>query len=351
VIRSQLVLILSLAFGVLLAAEPGSTMPDRQSVITRASVWTPTDVARMDIKAGAPDPTGFPFRSTIHCTHLDRSLSGRSPKFACELNEGDELKVKYGGTNGEVFAEVAATRLLWALGFGADRMYPVRVICKGCPRELNGNETGVAGEFVFDPAVVERKMPGSEFAEEEGWAWEELDLVNEAAGGALRAHRDALKLLAVFMQHTDSKPQQQRLVCVDGGDDEHDCANPLMMLNDVGLTFGRANTFNLNAKAGMNLAEWSRTPVWKDADGCVGNLPKSFTGTLNNPVISEAGRHFLATLLAQLSDQQLRDLFSVARVTLRPRDPRNPRLGFPAVEEWVQAFHRKRDEIATRQCE
>ena len=32
--------------------------------------------------------------------------------------------------------------------------------------------------------------------------------------GAPRAQRDALKLLAVFLQHTDRKPEQQRIVCL-----------------------------------------------------------------------------------------------------------------------------------------
>jgi hypothetical protein len=42
-------------------------------------------------------------------------MNGRSPKFACQLAQNDEVKVDYGKENGEVYAEVAATRLLWAL--------------------------------------------------------------------------------------------------------------------------------------------------------------------------------------------------------------------------------------------
>ena len=41
------------------------------------------------------------------------------------------------------------------------------------------------------------------------------------------------------------------------------------------------------------------------------------TGTLGDPAISEAGRKFLADLLVQLTDQQVRDLFEVARVDRR----------------------------------
>ena len=99
------------------------------------------------------------------------------------------------------------------------------------------------------------------------------------------------------------------------------CANPLLMISDVGLTFGRANRANTNDTSGVNFEAWKQTPVWKSDTGCVGNLTKSFTGTLDDPVISEAGRRFLADLLIQLSDRQLQDLFAVGRVQLRLRSP------------------------------
>ena len=320
----------------------------RQDAIARAQVWSPTKVAAADIKRGPARPDAFAFRATIECDYLPKQLSGASPKFACQLGEEDELKVKYGGTNAEVYAEVAATRLLWALGFASDQVYPVRVVCRKCPSTL----AGMAREndkYVFDPAVVERKLRARELGEE-GWSWRELEAVQEEAGGAPRAHRDALKLLAVMLQHTDTKPQQQRLVCLDDAPkDSETCAKPMMMLNDVGLTFGRANTFNGNDKA-MNLAAWTSTPVWKDDASCVGNLPKSFTGTLDNPVISEAGRRFLADLLNQLTDAQLNDLFDVARASLRLRDPGKARSGFASTQEWVDAFKQKRTEITNRRC-
>lgn len=322
----------------------------RAEAIARAQVWTPTNVSSMDIRTGPPRPDGFPFRATVTCDYEERDLSGASPKFSCEVGDEDALKVKYGGNNAEVYAEVAATRLLWALGFGADAMYPVRVVCRGCPASLTGLPRP-GDEWVFDPATVERKLPGREFPGEEGWAWRELASVREEAGGAPPAHRDALALLAVFLQHTDSKPQQQRLLCLDEAEEgaETTCRRPLLMINDLGLTFGRATTFNVNDKA-MNLAEWSTTPVWKGDTGCIGNLPKSFTGTLDNPVISEGGRRFLADLLNQLTDAQIHALFETARVTLRLRDPLKARSGFPTVDEWVAAFKDKRTQISERRC-
>ena len=320
----------------------------RADAIARAQVWAPTNIAAMDIRRGPAGRRVFAFRETVTCDYVDKDLSGRSPKFAC-ASEGDDLKVKFGGGNAEVYAEVAATRLLWALGFGADRMYPVRVICRGCPEHLAGILRS-DGSTLFDPASIERKMPGKEFTPDSSWAWGELDNVQEARGGAPAAHRDALKLVAVFLQHTDSKPEQQRVVCrEDDARTAGTCTQPVMMINDVGLTFGGTSLVNANSK-GMNLAAWAATPIWKGDTGCVGNLPKSATGTLKDPVISEGGRAFLAGLLTQLSDAQITALFEVSRVTLRLRDPEDVRSGFATVAEWVSVFKRKRAEIVDRRC-
>ena len=332
-----------------LAARSRGAVPEpRDSVIARAQVWRPTVVPSMNLALGPQGPLAFAPGAQVSCAYLDKRLSGRSPKFACRLPDGDELKVKYGGDNGEVYGEIAASRLLWALGFGADHMYSVRVICEGCPDEINGIAREGGGQTV-DPAAVERKMPGQELFD--SWDWEELEKIDESAGGAPRAHRDALKLVAVLLQHSDSKPQQQRIVCPDGSEGEDGrCLRPLMIMQDLGVTFGHANALNQQPRASVNLVGWAKQPVWKESSKCVGNLSGSLTGTLRDPAISEAGRAFLADLLAQLSDAQLRDMFEAARVNIRPRAPAKDESGLASVDEWVDAFKQKREQIATRRC-
>jgi hypothetical protein len=332
------------------AVKPPRQDNQRTAVIARAEVWRAGNVGKADLMTGPGGAGGFARNATVTCDYLDKKLSGLSPKFACRLPNGDELKVKYGGANGEVYGELLATRLLWALGFGADTMYPVNVICRGCPQALGGIERP-GGEYRFDPAVVERKMAGEEWPsnDDSGWSWQELAEVVPARGGAPRAHRDALTLLAVFLQHTDSKPQQQRILCL-GGIEDGACRRPFLIISDVGLTFGGGSRANLNDVSGANLERWRSTPVWRDEPGCVGNLDKSFTGTLKRPVIGEAGRRFLAVLLQQLSDAQIRDLFEVARVNLRVREPGHALSGFPTIDEWVSAFKQKRDEIVSKRC-
>jgi hypothetical protein len=346
---------LSVGVAVAIFANPSSSVtgsPEaretRESLMARSRVWFATDIPSMDLKTGPSGPGSFTFREIVACTYVNKQLSGASPKFACRLPNGHELKVKYGGTNGEAYGEVAASRLLWALGFGADRMYSVRVICRGCPARVGG-VLRRNGDRILDPAAVERKIPGEVLSDD--WSWDELDDIDEAAGGARKAERDALKLLAVLLQHSDSKPEQQRVICVEGTMEANGrCRVPMMMINDLGITFGRANAFNQQPTASVNLAGWADVPVWKDSDTCIGNLSGSVTGTLKNPVISEEGRRFLADLLLQLSDQQLRDMFEAARVHLRPRAPESGRSGFPPIDEWVAAFKEKRAQIVERRC-
>jgi hypothetical protein len=330
-----------------------TTKAARLAFIQKAQVWAPTDVPRMDLRAGPEGPGAFHPNAAVTCDYVPAKLPGTSPKFDCDLGHGDIVKVRYGAQNGKVEAAVIASRLLWALGFGADRLYPVVVTCRGCAPDPWTQRAPAAGVQVFDPAAIERKPKGHEMKSEYngGWTWPELDRVDEPHGGAPSAQRDALKLLAVFMQHTDNKPLNERLLCLSKERASADaCDQPFMMLHDVGLTFGHANFRNRNTTGSLNFEEWSTTPIWRDPVRCVAHMSKSFSGTLGNPTIHEAGRQFLADRLVQLTDQQLHDLFAVARVERRSRDPNHAGLPPATVAEWVAAFQRKRDEIVTHRC-
>jgi len=318
------------------------TKADRLSDIARAKIWAPTNVAAMDLRTG---PTGkgavAPF-AHVSCDYVDKEMSGASPKFTCAFDEKDEVKIKYGAKNQEVYGEVASSRLLWALGFGADRWYPVSVTCHRCPEDPHRDRQPTEHDVTFDIAALERPAAGHkiETRSDEGWSWAELDRVKDAAGGAPVEQRDALKLLAVFLQHTDSKGEQQRLVCLDGGHTEP-CPSPFMYLHDVGLTFGKASLLNRSGPSSANFDNWAKANIWADRDKCIGNLAKSFSGSLNDPVIHEAGRKFLADLLNDLSDAQLRDLFEVARF---------PQYSGVGVDQWVALFKSKRAEITNTAC-
>ena len=272
------------------------------------------------------------------------------------------MKVKYGEKNGEVYAETASSRLLWALGFQTDVMYPARVTCRGCPDdpflaskdEWRRQEPAHAGAKIFSPAAIERASGHSiETPGYDGWAWPELDSLGASPRGATRAQLDALKLLAVFIQHSDSKPEQQEIVCDEGAKRKDSnggetCASSWLVIKDLGVTFGKATRLNTSK---MVFADWSSEPVWKDAAQCIGNLSRSLTGTLDNPVISEAGRRFLAAQLSKLRDRQIRDIFVVSQVTKRGETIEvNGKKRPVTVDDWAREFKKKRAEIVTARC-
>jgi hypothetical protein len=76
-------------------------------------------------------------------------------------------------------------------------------------------------------------------------------------------------------------------------------------------------------------------------------MPRSFTGSLEDPVIGEAGRRFLATQLARLSNRQIRDLFTVSNVVKRGEeiDDAGGKERKVTVDDWVRVFKRKRSPV------
>ena len=320
----------------------------RLASLRRSQVWMPGEIGSRNIRLGPQDGDGFRPEAVVNCEYVEEKQTG-TPKFDCAITPDDTIRVKYGDENGEIYSEVASSRLLWALGFGADRVYPVKIVCQGCPPDPMRTARRADGAREFSAAVVERKLAGDEIElrKGSGWAWVELNFVDQTSGGAPLAHRDALKLLAAMIQHTDNKPQQQRLICLDkvrgkAAHEDGSCDHPFMMINDLGKTFGQATLTNADKKSAVNFQAWSGTPLWKDAKGCVAQLSKSYSGSLEHPKVSEGGRKFLADLLAQLTDGQLRDLFEVARFT--KRDPH------VSVDDWVRVFKQKRDDIANARC-
>jgi hypothetical protein len=335
---------------------------ERRALLDRAAVWKPIETAKLDLLAGPPMSDGFAFDVMVACAfhYPDEPLTGVTPKFDCDVVPGDVVKVKYGEANGEVFAEVAATRLFWALGFMADRMYPVRVTCLNCPpdphrvssAEWHLGKPSNGNNRVYDPAAIERPFAGKkiEVRGYDGLSWRELEGIADNDVGATRAHVDGLKLLAAFIQHVDSKPNNQALVCPDRSTDRDregnaTCSAPVVMIKDLGSSFAAASKIRFPK---MKLESWRSVPIWRDPDTCQAQLTSSIVGTLAHPHISEAGRKFLADRLSLLSDPQLHDLFTAARV-----DRRKDKVGGrPAtVSDWVEAFKEKRAQIVNHRCQ
>jgi len=364
---------------------------DREAAMHAAALYVPTEVGAARIMEGPPqNPKLFQlhFNDKVICDFKTpgSQMGGKTEKFECLIKEvqsangqvqtrtdnidEEPIKVKFGADDNEVYAEVAATRLMWALGYYADAWYPVTVECHGCPENPESG-SGKPDTRTYFPATIVRKYPGHKMyekgKEEEGWSWDELDKYN----GRPTYERDGLKLLAAFMQHSDNKAQQQRLTCDKVHVDEKTnpytttCGDPVMLVQDVGTTWGSGGLISSNTEAKMNLKNWSNKKVWNKAgsDGapkqCEASLTKSLTahGGLENPKISEEGRRFDAGLMCQLTDQQIQDLFRAARAADMP-EWHNHDGSFKAgateasvVQQWTDAFKKKREQLASARCE
>jgi hypothetical protein len=367
------------------------TAKDRLAAMHSAALFSPRAVSEADIMVGPEqDKKHFQLHSgdKVICDFATpgEKMGGKTPKFECKITsvesadgkvqtlgpdlDEEPVKVKFGADDNEVYAEIVATRLMWALGYYADAWFPVKVECHNCPENVVSG-SGPAATRTFDPATIVRKFPWKKMTEsgkdEQGWSWKELD----SANGRPTYERDGLKLLAAFMQHSDNKPPQQRLVCQKPKVDTTTnpptttCDKSVMLVQDVGATFGGGGLTTGNDSAKMNLEKWSGTKIWKKVgkDGapkqCQAILHKSLTATdgLGDPAISEEGRRFDAGLLCQLSDSQLEALFKVARAAAMPMYHNKDGSFKPGVteasvvEKWVAAFKAKREDIAKGRCQ
>ena len=358
----------------LLAAASRGSLPEGDFAPRQDSDWTLTgkdaEAVRRDAlrRAAVRLPEGAathfairnesrPSSDSVTCRFLRAIPTGTSAKFDCVLDGGEVVKIKY-SRNPEIQAEVAATRLVSALGFGADHVEIVpRLRCHGCPRfpffamqvlsprladALIGQHGYEDGYTDFEWVALERKFPAPaiETATTQGWAWWEL---SDTAAPARDV--DALRLLAVFLAHWDNKSENQRLVCLDdrpaetashGRQVAATCDRPFAFMHDLGATFGPNK---------VNLARWGEFPIWSERSACLlsmRGMPFG-GGTFPDVMVSEEGRMLLARQLVGLSDAEVRSLFEVARFPDYHSGTDDRR----DLDAWTRAFRLRVDQILT----
>jgi hypothetical protein len=358
---------------------PTPTSQERMDYLRRARVWEPTDVSAKDLYDGPRGRMQYAVDQEVACDFVPNLLSGWTEKFLCRLEDGRIVKVKYveGNRFKEVYGEVLGTRLFWALGFYADKMLPVRVKCRNCPKQpwkyvserknkRRVDAQGIlgplppeaeVGTYTFDPAAIEEPLDVQPIEErkDQGWSWKSLAEVDESLGGATKAEVDALKLLSAFVQSADNAHEQNALACpsdelVMGPSGRVICNRPILYVDDLGAVFGKGGlTTRFDGR--VDYEGWSKRPVWRNPKSCKARLA-SIGGifnpsTLSDPVIGEEGRALLARQLTQLSDAQISDLFRAARIE---RLDQTMSVGSSGrrkitVQDWVDLFKKKRDEI------
>ncbi len=356
---------------------------ERRQILGAAKVWAQpvSPIAAVDFRQNAGGDASFQTTDEVACRFLPRKPSlGTTRKFECVFENGEVLKVKY--ENRESLTETAASRLLAAVGFGTDRVQLVKTVrCFGCPKDpfvilsclstpfektfqdctrsygmkrRPDGHVDVAVNYAaftdFPGASIERREPGIavEAEGDEGWEWSELaERADAAPGGATRAERDALRLMAVFLNNWDTKEQNQRLVCrsVSKGAVTV-CNDAFAYMSDVGAAFGgRARDGIANRKISVDY--WANVPIWADARTCLVKIDSALMleATFGKATISESGRLLFASLLTQLTDQQIRDLFETSGFLDYAKGAQANR----NLDVWAGTFHDKVRQIVDRE--
>ena len=368
-------------------SDPGEITPEMLAAGRPLKLQSPVLEAAL---RGEPLPCDF--------AKPGRTLGGNTPKFSCVTSDGTTIRVKYSNGsrdgNREIFSAVAAAKLMWALGFVSDPIYPITIDCRNCPSDPMSGAGGRARRqylATFQPQGRRMVMVEGNNADQ-GWRWGEVDeAIARLPEGELRTrqrmHFDALALLAVFIQHGDRKPEQQRLECRSALDpsagaarppkknggaavfferpDGSACSEPVIAVQDIGATFGGAGRITSSETAKMNLKAWTNRPVFQPArpsssgevPECRGDLTVSARageGNGANPRIGEAGRAFLQERLLLLTDAHVRALMATARVEKlsESHEWRDPGTGitYTGAEAWVAAFKDKVRQITERRC-
>ncbi len=282
--------------------------------------------------------------------------AGTTPKFHCSVAgmteaDGDLIRYKVkphfkGQTkdkrNGEIYGEFLSSRFSKALGFFSDDEWVADVTCRDCEKSLTRGFQG-ASFNPFQPAA------GIELVIGRG-----IDVkCNNKDGAAIpnalsklgspRAEIDAFKLWLAFIDHGDTKTDNQKFACLDSQqnpDGSRSCkpGQAVFYVSDMGSTWGHSSSSESKAR----LERWKG----KDPIKVSGNQCSTTAKSVGDPQISEAGRKLLADQLQRLLDAEKTNQ-TITRVF---RASRNHERDEPA-EAWTAEFIRKANTIIDARCQ
>src|SRR6266542_440303 len=351
------------------AQGPCFTEEARALAEQRARVWQEPDPnydpvlgfnRRTGPRHGAPpvDSSGFARPFSCIANKNPTKGAGTTPKFHCSIpgvvDEDGQLiryKVKphFKGQardkrNGEIYGEFLSSRFSKALGFFADDEWVADVTCPDCEKSLTSKFQGTS--FTpFQPAAgielplgkgIDAHCNGKDAAGLAG-ALQKL-----APNGAPRAEIDAFKLWLAFIDHWDTKTDNQKFSCLKSKKNSNntrtcEVGQAVYHVSDMGSTWG----YSTSSEKKATLAVWrGKDPIRVSGGRCT-TTAKS-VGETN---ISEAGRQLLARGLQQLLDSERRD----GLITRVFRASRNQERDQPP-EAWTAEFQRKAMLIINARC-
>lgn len=287
----------------------------------------------------------------------------------------DRVKVKYlkpahpnhDKRYNEVFTEIAAGRILWALGFPADGMYPVAAAdCVGCTADpfgdnLKDNTASLhATPVEFKIATVERQLPWDDIDPENDETWSWADAASFYSTGAYTREQkvayDAYRLALGLFNYHNAIDIQNRVACAEWVDEDAEpkvCRKPMIFVQDLGSSFGKAKSFIFGTNPRGSFSDWQSQTVFSKPDTC--ELRASLDG--DKQVLKES-QDLMVKRLQSLDRERVKAIFKVARFGImdqkqlqRLRDSGVADVPEAALNEWTDVFMSRIAEIgAARNC-
>jgi hypothetical protein len=273
-------------------------------------IWQkPTNIAARNLYYGSGNSTRAP-QGRFKLIEVDRK--GSTPKFVVQDRQGVRWKVKLGE---EAQAETAATRLLWAVGYFVDETYylPImRVDGLDAALERGPMPSGeLAGNDTLIGARLERDNPELKTVR---WQWDWFE--NPFSGSR---ELDGLKVMMALINNWDLKASNNKVINYRG--------QYRYLVQDLGATFGQTGGIGTRSKNDLDdyaesrfiekvtrthvdLVMKSRPPFLLAV-----NVPYYINRTKMGKITEDIPRghaRWIAGLLGQLSDRQLRDAFLAA---------------------------------------
>ncbi len=299
-------------------------------------------------------------------------LYARSDTANANELEADRIKVKYldapppnhNTRYNEAFTEIAASRILWALGFPSDHEYPAgKANCVGCTRDpfkdnLKANTANIHDTPVtFQIATIGRENGWDEIDPENDETWSWRDVASFYRNGQFsrqqKVEYDAYRMALGLFTYHNAIDVQNRLACAEwkeGASNPKICVKPMVFVQDLGSTFGKPKTF-LGANPRGRYSAWVKQTVFSNAGKCELKYPLD-----GDRVPLKEAQDLLAKRLEKLDRERVKAIFRVARFQLmdqeqlkRLRESGTANVEEAALNEWTDAFMNRAAEIRAAQ--
>jgi hypothetical protein len=268
----------------------------------------------------------------------------------------------------EVFTEVAASRIMWVLGFPSDHVYPVgSASCIGCgpdpfTNDFADNKASLKdAPAVFKVVSAEREAPWDAIKPggDETWSW--TDAARFYSDGSWthqqKVEYDAYRLALGLLHYHNAIAQQNRVVCAEWGPkvsgQPRICKQSMLFVQDLGSTFGKAkgflDIFGTNPRG--SFSAWEPQTVFTNPQSC--ELRATLEG--DKQVLKEA-QDLMIQRLSRLDAATIKTIFRTARFQLmdqnqlrklREKGSANPEEG--ALDQWTNTFLKRIEEIRSAQ--